>query len=398
MESSTRIEEAAAEWLAKRDGDTFTDADEDEFARWLNASIAHRVAFVRLDAVWQQANRLKALGAGARPGIVPPPGEWRHSPFFRQAQEPRPPTPWTSPSPLPWRGELSPSRSRGSVRTDNGGTRPWEGEARAPQEQKWVAHPYRAFAAGLVLAAAFGLGWHLWPAGPSYRTAVGGLAAVPMSDGSRITLNTDSEVRVAVTETERRVELSQGEAFFEVAKDPSRPFVVEAGDKRVVAVGTRFSVRRNGKSDDVLVVVTEGVVRLETSTTPLLARGEGRTHPWEGEGTPGHGETRLTAGTVARSNDAGTLIQEKPLAETEIMLSWRSGYLVFKDTTLADAVAEFNRYNLKKIVIEDASVAGIRIGGNFRSTNVDAFVRLLEDGFPIRVEQGDDERIVLTRI
>ncbi|MEJ1961315.1 MAG: FecR domain-containing protein [Gammaproteobacteria bacterium] len=76
-----------------------------------------------------------------------------------------------------------------------------------------------------------------------------------MRDGSAITLNTDSQLRVALTEAERRVDLKQGEAFFEVAKDSTRPFVVEAGRKRVVAVGTKFSVRRDG---DFVEVVDRG--------------------------------------------------------------------------------------------------------------------------------------------
>jgi len=76
-------------------------------------------------------------------------------------------------------------------------------------------------------------------------------------------------------------------------------------------------------------------------------------------------------------------------------VSWRSGFLIFRDTTLGEAVAEFNRYNMHKIVIEDPTVAAMHVGGSFRSTNVDAFVRLLQEGFQIHVDQRD-EQIVLT--
>jgi len=198
-----------------------------------------------------------------------------------------------------------------------------------------------------------------------------------MPDGSKVTLNTNSEIRVAVTETERRVTLDKGEAFFEVAKDPRRPFVVHAGDKQIVAVGTKFSVRRD--ADAVRVVVTEGRVRLERSSASGAAP-----------------LAQLSAGTIARAAGAGTLVQEKPLDEAEEFLSWRTGFLVFRDTTLGDAVAEFNRYNMHKIVIEDPAVAAMHVGGSFRSTNVDAFVRLLQEGFQIHVDQRD-EQIVLTR-
>jgi len=76
-------------------------------------------------------------------------------------------------------------------------------------------------------------------------------------------------------------------------------------------------------------------------------------------------------------------------------LSWRSGYLVFHDVPLAEAVAEFNRYNVRKIEIDDSAVAAIKVSGKFRSTNFEAFVRLLEDGFPVRAQTTDDQ-IILT--
>src|SRR3981189_822736 len=95
------------------------------------------------------------------------------------------------------------------------------------------------------LRPAVGVGWTAWSQqGTSYRTAIGGIAAISMKDGSTVTLNTNSDIRVALSETERRVDLEKGEAFFEVAKDPNRPFVVRVGDQRVIAVGTKFSVRR----------------------------------------------------------------------------------------------------------------------------------------------------------
>lgn len=367
MESSIQIEEAAAVWLARRDGGTWSEADEAEFSQWLRASTANRVAFVRLDAAWQRANRLKALGAGVGSGAVPRAGQWRHSPPFERLHPP---------------AALS-LHSLCAIDERDAPAKP-ESEASSGALRKARRIRFLSLAATVLIAATIGIGWYLWPDGPSYRTPIGGLAAVPMSDGSRIILNTNSEVRVAVTQTERRVELSRGEAFFEVAKDPARPFVVKAGDKRIIAIGTKFSVRRDERrSGEVLVVVTEGRVRVESGATRLA-----------GAVVP---PAEVSAGRIARSGDAGVLIQEKPLAETEEILSWRSGYLIFRDITLADAVAEFNRYNTNKIVIEDAAVAGIRIGGNFRSTNVTAFVRLLEDGFPIRVEQRD-ERIILTRI
>jgi transmembrane sensor len=171
------------------------------------------------------------------------------------------------------------------------------------------------------------------------------------------------------------VELNHGEAFFEVAKDPTRPFVVKAGHARVIAVGTQFSVRREG--DQVDVVVIEGHVRVE------------RDH--QTEGAP---PALLAPGDVARSDGQGVLVQEKPLPEAEAILSWRSGFLVFHDTPLKEAVAQFNRYNTRKIVIDDPNVANLRIGGNFKSTNSEAFVRLIESGLPIHAEHQGGQIIL----
>jgi transmembrane sensor len=328
----------------------------------LQASTAHRVAFLRLEAAWQHANRLKALGAGAKHGVVPPPGEWRLPPFSESGagRDRQPP---------------AAALAQGAELIQEDGA-PLIGPYR--RLRRLGQRPYAAVAASLLFITILGGIWSLWPpTGSSYSTAIGGLAAVPMPDGSRVTLNTDSAIRVAVTQTERKVNLEHGEAFFEVAKDPSRPFVVLAGDKRVVAVGTKFSVRRD--RDEVRVAVSEGRVRVE--------RAESR-----GGEAPA---TQVGAGAIARAGDAGVLVQQKSLPELEDGLSWRNGFLVFRDTPLADAVAEFNRYNTRKIVIEDPAVAAIRIGGNFRSTNVDAFVRLLARGFPIHAEPRGDQ-IALT--
>lgn len=338
MDSNNDSEKAAAAWLARRVGEAWSDADESALDQWLNASTRNRVAFIRVKAAWQEAARLKALGAGRPAGVMPATGEWQLSPFFDAAQ----PAPAASVT-----------------------------ESRRRSKTHW-----QAIAAGVLLTV-LSIGWYLWPAGPSYQTPVGGVARVPIADGSNVTLNTDSRIRIMLTETQRHVEIERGEAFFEVAKDATRPFVVAAGDKRVIAVGTKFSVRRDG--DDVFVVVTEGRVRVEGGRTPAAP------------------PAQLAAGSVATASADGVLVQEKPLPEAEEYLSWRSGYLIFRNRALADAVAEFNRYNIRQIVIEDPAVAALRIGGNFRATNVDGFARLLEEGYPVQIERRDGGAVLLVK-
>ncbi|HEY5758358.1 MAG TPA: FecR domain-containing protein [Steroidobacter sp.] len=332
MDSNNGSEKAAAAWLARRVGENWTDSDEAVFNQWLHASTRNRVAFIRVNAAWREADRLKALGAGLPTGATPAPGEWQLSPFFDTPQ---------------------PAKLRRKLAT------------------RWQA------IAACSLLGVLGIAGYLWPTGPSYRTPIGGVARVPIADGSNVTLNTDSRIRVVLTDTERHVEIERGEAFFEVAKDAARPFVVSAGNKRVVAVGTKFSVRRDG--EDVRVVVTEGRVRVE------------------GDSTASAPPTQLGVGDVATASVAGVLVQQKPLPVAEEYLSWRSGYLVFRDRALADAVNEFNRYNTRQLVIDDPTVATLRIGGNFRATNVDGFARLLEQGYPVSVERRDDGAVLAIR-
>jgi transmembrane sensor len=199
-----------------------------------------------------------------------------------------------------------------------------------------------------------------------------------MSDGSNVTLNTDSEIRVALTAKERRIDLEHGEAFFDVAHDHTRPFVVHAGDKRVTAVGTKFAVRR--EPDGIRVVVTEGKVLVQTGGTDDTGSAE-----------------PVSAGTIARASDAGVLLQPQQSTEAEDVLSWRHGVLVFRQMTLGEASAEFNRYNARKIVIEDPAVARMRVAGSFRANNVDAFVRLLERGYPLHVEERGEQFLLSAR-
>lgn len=330
MESCEAVETVAAQWLARQDAGNWTAADQAALDHWLEESTAHTVAYVRLEAAWARADRYKVLGAGIPAGVVPEPEAFALSPIFCA---PRP-------------------------------SRPRFGVAR-----------WRTLAASIVGLMVIAVTGYLWPSStPDYKTPVGGTASVPVADGSQVILNTNSAMRVSLSKTERLIRLDRGEAYFEVAKDPARPFVVSAGDKRVVAVGTRFSVRRI--DDDIRVAVTEGKVRIEETG----AR----------EAT-----SLLTAGGVANTSRGSILVQHEAPADVEASLSWRSGYLTFHEDTLRDAVAEFNRYNARKIVIEDAAVGDIRLSGKFRTDEYEAFVRLLEGGFPIHAQRLD-QKVVLT--
>jgi transmembrane sensor len=404
MEKSSQTEEQAARWLLQIEAPDWSDADQQALAAWLASSTANTVAFLRLEAAWQEMRRLKAFSAGTKRGSVPSPDDWQFSPFFDDREmRAEPVTDW---APLSGR--------------DSGSHAPRDTDVARIRGRHVLggrARRLRSLAASLLVAALAAGTWYFWPAGPTYQTPVGGTASVPMSDGSNVTLNTNTRIEVALGERERAVQLERGEAFFEVAKDPRRPFVVSAGRKRVVAVGTKFSVEREG--DEVRVVVSEGTVRIEdaaasrphTSTrsanaganTPVTDR-TGTTLPPEADSDASNraslaGEgVMLSAGGVARAQGDSVLVQEKPVPEViEEYLSWRSGYLVFHDVPLAEAVAESNRYNVRQIEIDDSAVAAIKVSGKFRSTNFEAFVRLLEDGLAIHAHSTDDQIILSKR-
>jgi transmembrane sensor len=340
---SAEIEAAAADWFAKQEGGRWSADDQSRLELWLDASTANRIALLRLRAAWERSGRLKALGAGVPAGTIPPRASWGFA-----------------------RNELQEADAPQYLQQNP--------EVAAVLPRRFA----RAMAVSLMLAIAIGTGWQfLANNASSYTTKIGAMSTVPLSDGSKITLNTNSQIRVALNSSERRIDLEQGEAFFEVAKDAARPFIVAIADKRVIAVGTKFSVRRD--NDDIRVLVTEGRVKIE--------------HSGSSARTP---ETQLAAGSQAQTAQAAVLVDQPAPMEVEQLLSWRTGYIVFRDTRLADAVADFNRYTNRKIVIEDPAIANIRIGGNFRSDNADAFVSLIQSGFPIQVEQRG-ERIVLTK-
>jgi transmembrane sensor len=374
-ERTHKIDAVASDWLIRRESGAWSAADEARLDEWLNASTLNRVAFLRLELAWENAARLKALGAGITGDRPPPPGRWNLTPFFDShasesldndpetvLSEPASARPTIEESPY-----LTPSPAAGRTNPLGFGRRKLALSA----------------AAALLFAVGGGLYLAFAPNGERYATPVGGLASVPMADGSNVTLNTDSQIRIALTDTERRVELGHGEAFFEVSKDPKRPFVVGAGDKRVIAVGTKFSVRRDG--DDIEIVVTEGKVRVEGGAAG------------QGSRVGGSADVFLTPGSIARADEAGVLVQRKTLPEAEEQLSWRTGWLMFRNQGLADAIAEFNRYNVRKIVIQDPAIASLKIEGNFRATNVEAFVRLLESGFPVRAEVRADQILLTAR-
>jgi transmembrane sensor len=147
--------------------------------------------------------------------------------------------------------------------------------------------------------------------------------------------------------------------------------VVHAGPRTITVLGTKFSVRRDG--DRVEVAVIEGRVRVEDS---------GQSQPVS--------PTIVTRGDIVVAEGESTLVAVKSVERVTEELSWRTGRLTFDQATLGEAVAEFNRYNHKQLVIVDPEVAALRIGGSFEAENIQAFTRLLQRGFSLKIEEDGD--------
>jgi transmembrane sensor len=293
-ENGRTINAAASEWVVRIDrGLTPTEAVALE--QWLGGDIRHTGALARAQAAWVHADRAQV---------------------YRAASELR----------------------------DSRATRAWR-----------AAMPWASAAAVLVGLATVLLAWQGYSQ-THLATKLGEIRRVPLADGSHITLDTQSRVSVRYQPATRLVRLESGEALFEVAKDPGRPFVVQAGNTRVRAIGTSFIVRRHSDTD-VEVTVTEGTVDVwrETSTPePAIRLAAGK-------------RTLTTPQEIAQP-------QELTGAQLAGAVAWETGVIDLNGRTLADAAAEFNRYNHQTVVITDPRLAAQTVVGRFQATNPVAFV------------------------
>ena len=230
-------------------------------------------------------------------------------------------------------------------------------------------------AAGAAVAAT--VGWRRLNNVELHRTGVGQRQTIALSDGSTVTLNTASTVETSFTDKERRVRLVRGEALFEVAHDAARPFLVDAGSARFRALGTAFNVRL--RPDVVELTVTKGVV--------AVASREGEVN------VPAATRIAAGAGAIVRSGAvAPTALDDQHLRQRT---AWQDGVLEFDGESLAQAVGEFNRYRSQPIVIGDARLEALRIGGRFEVNEADKFLAALTSSFPIQAISTADGGVLL---
>ena len=337
-EPSDEIQRAASEWIVRLDRG-LTGTEQDDYSQWLARDPRHREAISYMRWGWEELDRLAGLEAS-------------------QLSEPDPDL-------------FAPKRAglaRGKI--------------------VWLA----PLAIALAAAAAVAVGLYIKHAPSAARQSVLAVkTAEPdttayerrlLDDGSVAELNRGTAISVEFTPAERHVKLVHGEANFTVAKNPARPFVVEASGVSVQAVGTVFNVR--AENGPIEVLVSEGTVKVGSSSGGTAAE-----------------SYYIKAGQRARVSvvSGGIHVEIANVTPDKVDegLAWRTRTLDFDDAPLSEIVASFNAHNTTKLVIGDPALKTIRLSVTFRSDNVEGFLRLMDSDFDMRAERRGDHEIVLLK-
>lgn len=334
-DSDDRLEQATQWFLRVRSEDARVE-DLPEFKRWIDSDVRNELAYRQVAAAW--------VGIGSQAA----------APEIMVAR----------------RNALDDAHRaasrRGSVR-------------------KWFTYPL-ALAAS-ICAVLLGTALYFYLPRGVYSTGIGEQRALRLDDGSMVTLDAKSRVRVAYGDGVRLLMLERGRARFDVARDPVRPFRVKAGDQTIVALGTQFNVER--VADTVLVTLLEGrvaVTGIATASKPTATQSAP-----EEKATPVV-ELMAGQGLQVRANGRATMV---PKIDAERATAWQSGRLFFDNEPLASAAERVNRYSKVQIEVSP-SVANVEVSGVFAAGDADAFVEAISTYFAVRAERTGAAAIQLT--
>lgn len=324
-------DEAAAQWLVRMDAAPLDDVEKAEFKAWKAESAANAAAFARAEAAWDLFENtggdptLDALRASA----------------LEVGREPRRGL---------WLGVgTGIAASLLAIVAVNAGRLPFLGDDT------------------MQVAAADSAG-DAESERNEFATAKGERRTISLADGSRLTLNTDSIVRVHVGAERRLVHLLRGQALFEVAEDPHRPFVVQAAERQVTALGTIFEVRLD--DDRMKVTLVEGKVVVDEAPARTSEK-----------------DPVMIPAVLAPGQELVAIAGSRPRivpVDIDEQLSWLDGFVEFRDVPLAEAVAEMNRYTQKPLVIRDDATGKLRVSGLFRTGDPGRFAAIVSELLPIR--------------
>ena len=322
-----QIAAEAAVWIARLHGPSRSPKMERDFREWQARSAAHRLAFERSTDIWEAVPRIRVQDAFA-----------------------------------------SAAMQAAASDTDGAGGRGWgRGSGLSRRWALLLALPALAAAAALFIV--------VQGRGEAYATQVGEQRQVLLDDGSRMTLNTDTQVRVRLGAKQRAIEVQRGEALFEVAKDSHRPFVVHALGSEVVAVGTVFSVRLADKGPERAEALDVTLVEGQVSVQPDPSAGSKGVSP-SSPVLMKAGERLSLIKTAAAAQDHVSQQLDRPRIDR--LLAWQRSEVVFDDMPLVDAVADMNRYCRTPIVlIGGAALDQLRVSGQYRTGDNLSFAKAI---------------------
>lgn len=350
-----RVYEEACEWFVEFRSGTPSESVRRQFYAWLHQAPGHMAAYLDVAASWGHA------------GAVDMTARFSEATLLAEAADD----------------------------TTNVVEHPF---TRAPAPGLPMREPLRLFSIGMRMAFAVGLAivvttvglvtW--WREYPTYSTGIGEERSILLSDGSTVTLNARSRIRINYTAHEREIELLEGQALFSDTKDPSRPFIVRTGPTVARAVGTEFDVDR--RTHETIITVLEGSVFV----------GQARPAPTFSFGkiSPEVAAAPLSPVYVSAGEQlAVTPLHKLRPATVNVTnaTAWTHRELVFASTPLRDVVEEFNRYNDRQLVISDPALDQFEIDGVFSSTTPTSLIDFLRQRPDIKVTESGDEILISRR-
>lgn len=227
----------------------------------------------------------------------------------------------------------------------------------------------------------------------TFQTGTGEQSTINLPDGSQLTLNTHSAVRVDFSPQRRAIVLVRGEVHVQVAHDVLRPFEAHAADRMVRAVGTAFNLELTD-DQQVELIVTEGKVLVNAGSAAAMPAPAPTNS--EGGDTSGDGALMIHAGERIVLGQQGEAVEPLEPDELEVKLSWRKGNLVFRGESLETAIREIERYTTVEFVILDEELKLVRVAGLFKAGDVDGLLATLQENFNASYQRIGDEKVLLS--
>lgn len=418
---NVQVRAEATEWLLRFSEGEVDASTRQEFKRWLCTSPEHVRAYLRIAAFWQVAAHIGGKDATRDIDALVARAKLEGNVFPLEF------------CPRPKREELAAPSNPASSQRDAAESA--SVEAHRPRSEPFHRRRFLHRLAAAVLLVIGAITAYEWQRGV-YVTDTGERQSVNLPDGSIVTINARSRIAVRYTDSQRVIELHEGQALFRVAKNPERPFVVRTGNASVTAVGTQFDVYRRSTGTTVTVVEGKVAVRRSASMLTSLFSRE-RSGRYDSEGSPRSGASSDRGYPHTGSGDAGsttsqqetapensrrspvpsrdavlylsagqqvTVAVEAPTisvsgaqtpavrtADVATATAWTTGVLVFDSAALSEVVQEFNRQNSKQLVLSDPELRSLKISGTFPANGSDRLVRFLKQRFGVAVHETSDQ-------